>query len=246
MGEPATSMRPTKMILPIWSKPRGERSPAAAACEVSRARRPAARHRKSGASERGEHCSAGDRMALAGMARARAAPPPCFPRSRKDNAGAHPPLGLVRRRVAGMVWEPKTGETWSSGRARTIPPSTLVPRLIAAGADLGQLQFVRQGSREDGRSRGWDSARNMSALEKEVQRAGDVALVVIDPVALVATKDSHKNAETRRDLQPLPDLSRATGAAALGVHHLAKGTAGPPRHEGTPDRFRSPSRRSRG
>jgi hypothetical protein len=45
-------------------------------------------------------------------------------------------------------------------------------------------------------------------------------------VALIATKDSHKNAETRRDLQPLADLCRATGAAALGVHHLAKGTAG--------------------
>ena len=46
----------------------------------------------------------------------------------------------------------------------------------------------------------------MGALEKEVQRVGDVALVGIDPVALIATKDSHKNAETRRDLQPLADL----------------------------------------
>lgn len=68
--------------------------------------------------------------------------------------------------------------------------------------------------------RGWAtasvrSARDMNALEKEVQRVGDLALVIIDPVALIATKDSHKNAETRRDLQPLADLCQATGAAAL-------------------------------
>jgi RecA-family ATPase len=129
-----------------------------------------------------------------------------------------------------------SGGVWPDGagtkQARVViwsgeddPADTLVPRLIAAGADLRRVHFVR-GAREGGRPRGFDPARDMSALEKEVQRVGDVALVVIDPVALVATKDSHKNAETRRDLQPLADLCRATGAAALGVHHLAKGTAG--------------------
>jgi putative DNA primase/helicase len=41
---------------------------------------------------------------------------------------------------------------------------------------------------------------------------------------MVATKDSHRNAETRRDLQPVADLCRTTGAAVLGIHHLAKGT----------------------
>jgi hypothetical protein len=102
---------------------------------------------------------------------------------------------------------------------------TLVPRLIAAGADCQRIHFVGRAC-EDGRSRPFDPARDMSALETEIQRVGDVVLVVIDPVALIVTKDSNKNAETRRDLQPLADLSRATGAAALGIHHLAKATAG--------------------
>ena len=136
----------------------------------------------------------------------------------------------------GFAADISAGGTWPDG-ARTKPGSvviwsgeddpadTLVPRLIAEGADLRRVHFVR-GAREDGRSRAFDPARDMGALEKEVQRVGDVALVVIDPVALIATKDSHKNAETRRDLQPLADLCRATGAAALGVHHLAKGTVG--------------------
>jgi putative DNA primase/helicase len=105
------------------------------------------------------------------------------------------------------------------------PADTLVPRLIAARAGLRRIHLVRS-AHEGGQSRAFDPARDMGALEKEIQRVGDVALVVIDPVALIATKDSHKNAETRRDLQPLSDLCRLTGAAALGVHHLAKGTAG--------------------
>ena len=128
------------------------------------------------------------------------------------------------------------GGAWPDGtRAKTAnvviwsgeddPADTLVPRLIAAGADLRRVHFV-QGVRENGASRAFDPARDMGALLQAVRRVGDVAVVVIDPVALIATKDSHKNAETRRDLQPLADLCRATGAAALGVHHLAKGTAG--------------------
>jgi putative DNA primase/helicase len=124
------------------------------------------------------------------------------------------PDGLGMKQASVVIWSGEDGTA-----------DTLVPRLIAGGADLRRVHFMR-GAREDGRPRGFDPARDMSALEKEVQRVGDVALVVIDPVALIATKDSHKNAETRRDLQPLADLCRVTGAAALGVHHLAKGTAG--------------------
>jgi putative DNA primase/helicase len=39
-------------------------------------------------------------------------------------------------------------------------------------------------------------------------------------------KDSHKNAETRRDLQPLVDLAAELGAALLGVTHFTKGSEG--------------------
>jgi RecA-family ATPase len=128
------------------------------------------------------------------------------------------------------------GGSWPDG-ARAKPASvvfwsgeddladTLVPRLTAAGADCSRIHFVRD-VRDDGRARAFDPACDMEALQEAVRQVGDVALVVIDPVALIASKDSHKNAETRRDLQPLAELCRTTGAAALGVHHLAKGTAG--------------------
>jgi putative DNA primase/helicase len=124
------------------------------------------------------------------------------------------PDGVHAKRGSVVIW---SGED--------DPADTLVPRLISAGADLRRIHLV-QGAREDGRSRTFDPSRDMGALKEAVRRMGDVVLVVIDPIALIATKDSHKNAETRRDLQPLADLCRTTGAAALGVHHLAKGTAG--------------------
>jgi putative DNA primase/helicase len=129
---------------------------------------------------------------------------------------------------SGGVWpdggqaKPASVVIWSG---EDDPADTLVPRLLAAGANLQRVHFVH-GVREDGRSRAFDPARDMLALEAAVRRVGDVRLVVIDPIAMVATKDSHKNAETRRDLQPLADLCRASGVAALGVHHLAKATAG--------------------
>ena len=63
------------------------------------------------------------------------------------------------------------------------PADTLVPRLLAAGANLQRVHFVH-GVREDGRSRAFDPARDMLALEAAVRRVGDVRLVVIDPIAL--------------------------------------------------------------
>jgi RecA-family ATPase len=105
------------------------------------------------------------------------------------------------------------------------PADTLVPRLAAAGANRRCIHFV-DSVRDDGASRAFDPAKDMTALSEAIERVGNVRLVIIDPLAMVATKDSHRNAETRRDLQPIAELCRKTGAAALGIHHLAKGTAG--------------------
>ncbi len=105
------------------------------------------------------------------------------------------------------------------------PSDTLVPRLIAASADLNRVHFVK-GVSDDGGRRAFDPAKDMEPLSQALKRLGDVKLLIIDPIAMVAVKDSHRNAETRRDLQPIADLCQATGVAALGIHHLAKGTAG--------------------
>ncbi len=51
-------------------------------------------------------------------------------------------------------------------------------------------------------------------------------MIIIDPIVMAIAKDSHKNAETRRDLQPIVDLAADLKAALLGVTHFTKGTEG--------------------
>lgn len=103
---------------------------------------------------------------------------------------------------------------------------TLVPRLLAMGADLSRVHFV--GPRiADGISSPFDPARDIGILTQSILRLGrKIKLLIVDPVVLVVPGDSHKNAETRRGLQPLVDLGAETGAAVLGITHFSKGTSG--------------------
>lgn len=111
---------------------------------------------------------------------------------------------------------------WSGEDA---PEDTLAPRLIASGADMRRVFFVN-GVREGNLSRDFDPAKDIAPLQAAIERAGGAALVIVDPVVSAVAGDSHKNAETRRGLQPLVDLCRKIGAALIGVTHFTKGTAG--------------------
>jgi hypothetical protein len=102
---------------------------------------------------------------------------------------------------------------------------TLVPRLLAANADMQRIYFV-EAVREKGKTRPFDPAKDMPALEKQINEAGGASLVIIDPIVTAVSGDTHKNAETRRGLQPLVDLAVSTKAAILGITHLSKGSKG--------------------
>jgi hypothetical protein len=102
---------------------------------------------------------------------------------------------------------------------------TLLPRLIAMGADRRRVHFV-QGARVAGVLQPFDPARDLVQLTAEAQRIGNVALLILDPVVGAVTGDSHKNTEVRRGLQPVVDLAAAIDAACIGVTHFAKGSAG--------------------
>ena len=128
-----------------------------------------------------------------------------------------------------------SGGRWPDG-TRAIPGNvliwsgeddaadTLVPRLLAMGADRSRIWFV--GDVREGVDRvSFDPSRHMAGLE---QRAADidVKLIVVDPVVSAVAGDSHKNAEVRRSLQPLVDLAVRLDCAMVGVTHFSKGTAG--------------------
>ncbi len=105
------------------------------------------------------------------------------------------------------------------------PADTLLPRLLAAGADRTRCYFV-SGTRIDGKVQSFDPARDMAALEAQAQRIGGIKLLIVDPVVSAVAGDSHKNTEVRRALQPLVDLGNRLGAAVVGISHFSKGGAG--------------------
>lgn len=122
--------------------------------------------------------------------------------------GTHAPVGDV------LIW---SGED--------DPKDTLVPRLRAMDADMKRIRFVA-GVRDNSGTRSFDPARDMGQLQHEAATIGNVRLLIVDPVVSAVNGDSHKNAETRRSLQPLVDLAAALDCAVLGIHHLSKGTSG--------------------
>jgi putative DNA primase/helicase len=105
------------------------------------------------------------------------------------------------------------------------PADTLLPRLLAMGADPARVFFVTA-ARVAGEVLPFDPARDMEHLLAEAERIGDVRLLVVDPVVSAVAGDSHKNTEVRRALQPLVDLGAALGSAVLGISHFSKGSAG--------------------
>lgn len=105
------------------------------------------------------------------------------------------------------------------------PADTLIPRLMASGADLDRVFFITDVIAGTER-RSFDPATDMEPLRRKLADIGGVSLLVVDPIVSAVQGDSHKNAEVRRSLQPLADLAAAMRCVLLGITHFSKGTGG--------------------
>ena len=132
----------------------------------------------------------------------------CITSGRALPSGRKPPCGSV------LIW---SGED--------DPKDTLVPRLLAAGADLRRVHIVGDVRGADG-PRPFDPARDVDQLAAACAGIDDIALLIVDPLVSAVAGDSHKNAEVRRGLAPLVDLASRLDAALLGITHYSKGTQG--------------------
>jgi putative DNA primase/helicase len=104
---------------------------------------------------------------------------------------------------------------------------TIVPRLIAAGADLKRVHFVQAAVTEDGKGRRmFDFQTDLAKLNALVKGINDAELVIIDPVTAYLGKkiDSYKNAEVRAVLAPLGELAQECNVAIASITHFTKGT----------------------
>lgn len=137
-------------------------------------------------------------------------------------------LGMAATVTIGGRWPDSTGCTqgnvliWSG---EDDPADTLLPRLLAAGANRAKCYFI-EGARRDGEVVPFDPARDLGQLLAAIEKIGGIKLLVIDPVVSAVAGDSHKNTEVRRALQPLVDLATACDCAVLGITHFAKGGQG--------------------
>jgi hypothetical protein len=136
-------------------------------------------------------------------------------------------LGLLAILTIGGRWP---DDTWAEACDVAIwsgeddPADTLIPRLLACGADLKRVHIVR-GVTEGGEKRSFDPSTDISLLRENIQEK-NIKMLVIDPIVSAVGGDSHKNAETRRALQPVVDLAADLNCAVYGVTHFTKGTVG--------------------
>jgi archaellum biogenesis ATPase FlaH len=99
---------------------------------------------------------------------------------------------------------------------------TVVPRLIAAEADLSRV-FFAVATRDDMEAGVISLPADLAALETLIAKV-DAAMVVVDPLmsTISATLDTHMNRQVRQALDPLAALANRTGVVMLGVAHFNK------------------------
>lgn len=105
---------------------------------------------------------------------------------------------------------------------------TIVPRLMAAGADLDRVFRIEVRATD-----GNDSALELPIDLLELQRVileQSAALIILDPLLsrLSTDLDTHKDADVRVALEPVVKLADASGCAALGLIHVNKSASSDP------------------
>jgi putative DNA primase/helicase len=142
-------------------------------------------------------------------------------------------IDLVARVTRGKLW-PLENATAPEGSALILsaeddPADTMVPRLMAADADLLRVKLldcVRETSVSGNPfDRGFSLERDVQLLERELSLMPDCRLIVVDPIsAYLGGTDTHRNADVRALLTPLIKLAQRHDVAIIAVSHLNKGT----------------------
>jgi len=106
--------------------------------------------------------------------------------------------------------------------------STLLPRLIAAGANLDFVHFISTRTRKNGETP--FSFKN----ERDVNRliginrtlVNNIGLIVVDPIYFAVDGDHGNNFKARQAYEGLASLAKILGCAVLGIAHTVRNPSG--------------------
>lgn len=132
---------------------------------------------------------------------------------------------MIARKSTGRPWPDRPGEPNAVGSCILISAEddaedTIVPRLMAAGADLTRVRTLSTAVKDR------FTLADLETLGRAVEEAEDVELITIDPpTAYIGKTDDHRNAELRALLGPLSDFAAKRDLAIVLVTHVSKSDA---------------------
>ena len=106
------------------------------------------------------------------------------------------------------------------------PADTLLPRLIANGADVNKVHIITGRKNDKGKKEPFDPSKDFPMIEGEIKNGLNIKLLMIDPIVSAVGGDMNKANDVRKSLQPLVDLANEYKFAVLGITHFSKGSAG--------------------
>jgi len=102
---------------------------------------------------------------------------------------------------------------------------TVIPRLVAAEADLERVHIVGMAKNPDGTPRMFNLATDLELLRQKIAAVGDVVLVIIDPMSAyvgVGKLNNSSTTDVRGMLAPLTKLAEDTKISIIGIMHFNK------------------------
>jgi putative DNA primase/helicase len=106
--------------------------------------------------------------------------------------------------------------------AEDSPEHTIIPRLLAMGADLARIHIV-DGISRDGEDPGWVQLRNHVSMIEQAVIDNGIGLVIIDPVSsYIGDANGDKESDVRAGIMPIVAMAERTGAAVLLIRHVSK------------------------
>ena len=106
--------------------------------------------------------------------------------------------------------------------------STIIPNLIASGADLPRIHFPGQITGKDDKQkdfkRNFNPGDDLDALATCMKSVRNPKLVIIDPALALAskTRDEYRASDIRKTLEPVQQFAKDHGVAVLCITHFLK------------------------